>query len=83
MRVATGKVIDGKVVVEGAAVVEAAAVTVLVREGDETFEVSPEQEAELLLAIGKADRGATITGDQIIRNRRDGSHEVSYLVPCA
>jgi hypothetical protein len=37
MRVTTGKVIEGKVVVEGLPLEEGAVVTVLARESDETF----------------------------------------------
>ena len=70
MKVATGKVIDGKVVVEGAAFDEGAMVTVLARDDDETFEVSPEQESALLLAIGEAERGETISGEQLLDNLR-------------
>ncbi len=36
---------------------EGAVVTVLAREADETFEVPPELEAELLESIAQADRG--------------------------
>ena len=50
MRVATGKVIDGRVVVEGTAFDEGAVVTILARDDDETFDLSPEQEAEVLIA---------------------------------
>ncbi len=70
MRIATGKVIDGRVVVEGAALEEGATVTVLARDDDETFELSPEQEAELLLAIGEAERGETISAHELLENLR-------------
>jgi hypothetical protein len=73
MRIATGKVVDGKVVVEGAALVEGATVTVLVREGAETFEASPEQEAELLMAIGEAEHGEMITGEKLLEGLRRGA----------
>jgi hypothetical protein len=61
MRVATGKVIDGRVVVEGTAFDEGSVVTVLARDDDETFELAPDQEAELLAAIAEAERGE-VTG---------------------
>jgi hypothetical protein len=70
MRVATGKVIGGKVVVEGAALVEGASVTVLVRESDETFEVTPAQEVELLRALSEAERDDVITADQLLKDLR-------------
>ena len=70
MRVATGKVIDGRVVVEGAAFDEGAVVTILARDDDETFDLSPEQEAELLIAIAEAERGEVIPADQLLKNLR-------------
>ncbi|MEW6353807.1 MAG: hypothetical protein AB1469_05860 [Pseudomonadota bacterium] len=70
MRVVTGKVIDGKVVVEGAAFDEGAVVTILARDDDEAFDLSPEQEAELLIAIAEAERGEVISADQLFKNLR-------------
>jgi hypothetical protein len=60
MQLATGIVVDGKVVVEGEPLPEGAVVTILVREADETFEVPPELEAELLESIAEADHGETV-----------------------
>ena len=51
IKVATGTVVDGKVVVEGEALAEGSTVTVVLREDDETFELTPEDEAECCLAI--------------------------------
>lgn len=70
MRIATGKVVDGRVVFEGAAFDEGATVTVIAREDDESFELSPEQEAELLEAIGEAERGEVIGGDELLEGLR-------------
>ncbi|MEK6813197.1 MAG: hypothetical protein AABY65_00465 [Nitrospirota bacterium] len=70
MRVATGKVIDGRVVVEGTAFDEGAVVTILARDDDETFDLSPEQEAELLIAIAEVERGEVIPADQLLKNLR-------------
>lgn len=70
MKVASGKVIGGKVVVEGDALSEGATVTVLTRDDDETFEVSPEQEAALLAAIAEADRGDFVSSDQLLASLR-------------
>lgn len=70
MRVATGKVIDGRVVVEGTAFDEGAVVTILARDDDETFDLSPEQEAELLIAIAEAERGEVIPAGQLLKNLR-------------
>ena len=70
MRVATGKVVNGRVVVEGTAFDEGAVVTILARDEDETFDLSPEQEAELLLAIAEAERGEVVPADQLLKNLR-------------
>jgi hypothetical protein len=70
MRIATGKVVDGRVVVEGAALDEGTTVTVIAREDDESFLLSPEQEAELLEAIGEAERGEVIGGEDLLKRLR-------------
>lgn len=65
MKVTTGKVVGGKVVVEGAALSEGASVTVLMRENGEIFEVAAEEEAELLWAIADADRDDVVSSAQV------------------
>ena len=70
MRHATGTVIDGKVIVDGEQLPEGAIVTILAREADESFEVPPELEAELLESIAEADRGETITADELLERLR-------------
>jgi hypothetical protein len=70
MQLATGTVVGGKVVVEGDPLPEGTMVTILAREVDETFEVPSELEAELLESIGEADRGETISGDEMIKRLR-------------
>jgi len=70
MRVTTGKVVEGKVVVEGDPLPEGAVVTILARDADETFEVPPELEAELLESIAQADRGETISADELLERLR-------------
>ncbi len=67
MRVTSGKVVLGKVVVEGEPLDEGVVVTVLAPEDSETFELSPEAEAALLAAIGEADRGEVVSGDEVLR----------------
>ena len=68
MRIATGKVVSGKVVVEGEPLEEGATVTVLARESDETFELSPAEEAELLGSIAEAERGETVSASSLVRD---------------
>jgi hypothetical protein len=70
MQLATGTVVDGKIVVEGEPLPEGAAVTILAREANETFEVPPELEAELSESMAEADRGETISADELIERLR-------------
>ena len=65
MQVATGKVVGGKVVVEGLNLAEGEVVTVLTREPEEEVHLSPEEETELLEAIAEADRGDTISAEEL------------------
>lgn len=58
MRIAPGKVVDGRVELD-AELPEGAAVTVLALEGDETFEADPETEKMLLEAITQCRGGQT------------------------
>jgi len=71
MKVASGKVVGGKVIVEDASLAEGASVTVLVRENDETFEVAPEQEAALLRAAADADQGEWVSAEQVLEDLRN------------
>jgi hypothetical protein len=71
VKVASGKVIDGKVVVERTTLVEGTPVTVLVRENEETFQISAAQEAELLRAIAELDRGECVSSDQVLQDLRN------------
>jgi hypothetical protein len=70
MLITTGKVRDGKVHVDTENLPEGAKVTVLAREGDETFELGPEDEARLLAAIHEAERGETVSASQILQKIR-------------
>jgi hypothetical protein len=65
MQVATGTVVAGKVVVEGLELAEGETVTILTREADEEVQLSPEEETELLEAIAEADRGETISAEEL------------------
>jgi hypothetical protein len=65
MQVATGTVIAGKVVVEGLDLAEGATVTILTQEPDEEVHLSPEEETALLEAIAEADRGETISAEEL------------------
>src|SRR3989344_3328052 len=65
MKIATGKVIGGKVVVEGDSFAEGSVVTVVARDDDEPFDVSPEDEKALLAAMVQADRGEVVSWEDL------------------
>ncbi len=66
MRVATGKVVAGKVVVDGAPFEEGTEVTVIAADATETFELGPEDEAALLAAITEANGGDVVDGAELV-----------------
>jgi hypothetical protein len=70
MKVATGKVVGGKVVLDGADFAEGATVTVLARDDDESFEASPELESALLQAIDEVERGDSVSGESLLARLR-------------
>lgn len=70
MKVTSGTVVDGKVVVEGEDLAEGSTVTVVLREDGETFELTPEDEAELLASIAEIERGEFITGEELLERLR-------------
>ncbi|MGH8527188.1 MAG: hypothetical protein ACREXY_24175 [Gammaproteobacteria bacterium] len=55
---------------EGDPLPEGAVVTILAREADETFEVPAELEAELLESIAQAERGETISAEELLERLR-------------
>ena len=65
MGIATGTVVGGKVLVDGVTLQEGAVVTVLTREPRLGFTLSTEDEAELLESIAEADRGDTISAEEL------------------
>ena len=72
MRVTSGKVVSGQIIVEGDPLPEGVLVTVLARDPDETFELDAAAEAELLLSLAEADRGELIPAEEVLRVFRDG-----------
>lgn len=70
MVIASGKVVGGRVELDSE-LPEGASVTVLAREGDETFEADPDTERMLLDAIAQCDRGETIPLTQLLGELRD------------
>ena len=73
MRIATGKVVSGKVEIEGEPLEEGTTVTVLAPEDGETFEVTPEQRAALLASVEEAERRNLIEGAALLRELGDRS----------
>ena len=71
MRVTSGKVVSGQIIVEGEPLPEGVLVTVLARDPDETFELDAAAEAELLLSLAEADRGELIPAEDVLRVFRD------------
>jgi hypothetical protein len=65
MKVATGRVVEGKVVLEGEPWAEGSVVTVVAKDDEETFDVSPEDERALLEAIAQADRGQVVSWEAL------------------
>ena len=65
MQIATGTVVGGKVVVEGLDLAEGETVTVLTQESEQEVHLSAEDEAQLLEAIAEADRGETISAEEL------------------
>jgi beta-lactam-binding protein with PASTA domain len=69
MVIATGKVVDGRVELD-TALPEGTSVTVLARQGDETFEADPQTERMLLDAIAQCERGDTIPINKLLDDLR-------------
>ena len=71
MRVTSGKVVSGRIVVEGEPLPDGSVVTVLAREVDESFELDATAEAELLLSLAEADRGELIPAEEVLQTFRN------------
>jgi hypothetical protein len=70
MQLATGIVIDGKIVLEGTSLPEGTVVTVLARDSSEAFELPKELEAELAASIAEADRGEIVSAAELFERLR-------------
>ena len=73
MKVVSGKVIAGRIVIEGEPLEEGCTVTVLAPERDEAFVLDSEAEATLLAAITEGDRGETVTAEQLLNALRESA----------
>jgi hypothetical protein len=68
MQVATGTVVNGKIEVEGVSLPEGSVVAVLARGADEPFELSSDDEDELVAAIAEIERGEYVTVEDLLRD---------------
>jgi hypothetical protein len=70
MKLATGTVVNGKIIIDGEALPEGTVVTVLAPEGDGTFIVPPELEQELDESLAQSIRGETIPVAEVLNRLR-------------
>jgi hypothetical protein len=70
MKVATGVVVEGKIVVEGEALAEGSTVTVVLRDDEEAFDLTSQEAEELLESIAQIERGEFVTGEQLLERLR-------------
>jgi hypothetical protein len=70
MLITTGKVNNGVIQIDGKDLPDGTIVTLLAQEGDETFELDPAQEADLLTAIAEAERGQLISASELLQKIR-------------
>ena len=68
MQVATGTVINGKIVLEGVPLTEGAIVTVVTRGADESFSLTEAQENELLAAMAEIERGEYLSLEELLQS---------------
>lgn len=66
MRITSGKVVSGKVVVDDDALPEGSTVTILAPDDSEEFELAPADEEALLEALDQADRGDTFKARDVL-----------------
>jgi len=69
MQIASGKVIGGRVELDGE-LPEGASVTVIARDGDETFEADSATEKMLLEAIAQCERGQSVPLEHVLSELR-------------
>jgi len=67
MKILSGTVHEGRIVVDDETLLEGEKVTVLARENEEAFEVSPDEKRVLLESISQADRGEFVDSGVLLR----------------
>jgi hypothetical protein len=68
MQIATGTVVNGKIVVEGVRLREGDVVAVVTRGADENFSLTAEQEDELIAAVAEIEGGEFVSLDQLMQS---------------
>ena len=68
MQVATGTVVNGKIVLEGISLTEGAVVTVVTLGADESFLLTESQENELLSAMAEIERGESVSLEELLQS---------------
>lgn len=68
MQVATGTVVNGKIVLEGVSLTEGAVVTVVTRGSDESFLLTEAQERELLAAMTEIERDDYVSLEELMQS---------------
>jgi hypothetical protein len=69
MKLATGTVVEGKVVVDGPRLPEGAVVAVLARD-EESFDLPADLEPEIDAALAEVERGELLSLDEVLRRLR-------------
>lgn len=70
MRVGTGTVISGKVILDESVIADGTDVYVLTRDTDDTPKLSPDELAELEAGLAEVDRGDMISGEEFFKHLR-------------
>ena len=68
MQVATGTVVNGKIVLEGISLTEGAVITVFTRGSAESFLLTEAQENELLAAMSEIERGEYVSLEELLQS---------------
>jgi hypothetical protein len=68
MQVATGTVVNGKIVLEDVPLAEGAVVAVVTRGADERFSLTEAQQTELLEAVAEIERGECVSLEDLLRS---------------
>jgi hypothetical protein len=68
MQVATGTVVNGKIVLDGVSLAEGAVVTIVTRGADESFSLTEAQENELLAAMAEIECGEYLSLEELLQS---------------